>query len=237
MVEEVQTPTGSAKGTSDADETSITKETLAEAAGAGKPEPTAEEKATQEKATQEKATKEKEAEAAAAAEAKKKEEAAAAPPPKKPEFSLKIPEDSLLHEEAIERAASFAKEQGLSNEQAQKLLDRESAAITDYIERVKNEASSEWMELSKADSEVGGDNLDKSVEISKRVIDKYGSQKFKDALVETGLGNHPELLRIFTKIGKAMDEDKLILPSGHASDAPKQKTPEEVFYPTTEKKE
>lgn len=41
-------------------------------------------------------------------------------------------------------------------------------------------------------------------------MDKFGSPELKQYLNETGLGNHPELVRIFANIGKAMSEDGLV---------------------------
>lgn len=131
------------------------------------------------------------------------------------EYDLKLPEDSQLDPSVTEEIADFAREQGFSNEQAQALLDRESNAVASYIEaqdeQVK-EIRESWLGTSEKDKEIGGDGFKENVELAKRAVDKYGSDEFRQALDETGFGNHPEVLRTFVRIGKAMGEDNIVSP-------------------------
>jgi len=48
----------------------------------------------------------------------------------------------------------------------------------------------------------------------------------------TNLGNYPELIRCFSRIGRAMDSDKLIL-GNEAVSSPKSR--EELYYGKTNK--
>lgn len=52
-----------------------------------------------------------------------------------------------------------------------------------------------------------GDGFDANVGRASGVIDKYGNQELKDYLNESGLGNDPMLLKIFSKIGASLGED------------------------------
>lgn len=130
-------------------------------------------------------------------------------------YELKLPKDSALSPEHIEKLSAYAKEQGLSNEQAQGLLERESQAVSEYassqLAKMK-EAQESWVETAKGDKEIGGEAFKQNAELAKRVVERYATEDFRKELNKTGLGNHPELLRVFTRIGKAMSEDQLVIP-------------------------
>ena len=62
----------------------------------------------------------------------------------------------------------------------------------------------------KNDKELGGDNFQHTAEMAKRVMDKFGSDRLKQDLNSTGLGNNPELVRLLVNMGKSMSEDKFV---------------------------
>ena len=64
-----------------------------------------------------------------------------------------------------------------------------------------------WVESSKSDKEIGGDNYDLKVEKAKRAISTFGTPELKEALEQTRMGNHPELIRVFARIGEKITED------------------------------
>lgn len=146
------------------------------------------------------------------------------------EYDLKLPKDSALDEGVVDEIAEFAKEQGLSNDQAQNILEREDKAVKEYanaqVEGLK-EKSTQWVEEAKNDKELGGENFKENVEHAHRALEKFGSKQLKDTLESTGLGNHPELVRVFSRIGKAMADDTIVRPGSEGS---KQKSAEEIMY-------
>ncbi len=146
-------------------------------------------------------------------------------------YELKLPENSPLKADAIERISTLAKEKGLSNEQAQGLLDAESGTVLSYVEAQKSQVKTiteGWVNELKSDKELGGEHFNQSVEMAKRVVDRFGTDAFKKALNETGLGNHPELVRAFARIGKSMAEDQLVI--GNQQNPKAKKSIESVFY-------
>lgn len=129
-------------------------------------------------------------------------------------YELKMPDGSPLDPEAITRVETYAKANKLSNEEAQQLLEVEHTAVKSFAD--KQNANMEtlkntWAEESKNDKEFGGQAFAQNVELSRRVVDKFGSVQFKAALNDTGLGNHPELIRMLSRIGKAIGEDELVV--------------------------
>lgn len=147
-------------------------------------------------------------------------------------YDLKLPDNSHLTPAYIEKIASYAKDRGLSNEEAQQMLERENSVVSEVLSQKEAEfraRTEEWKELAKADKEIGGEGFAKSTELAKRVIQKFASDELKDELNRTGFGNHPELIRVFTRIGKLMSEDQLVMPGTQAGG---KKSLEDIFYPT-----
>lgn len=138
------------------------------------------------------------------------------------EYKLSKPEKSLLSDEHVARIAAFAKEQGLTNDKAQALLNRESQVVADARTQVGVEADAKlaelqtnWIATAKDDKEIGGANFTQNAELSRRVLATFGTPEFNAILEDPKqgrFGNHPELVRVFSRIGKAMSEDKLVNP-------------------------
>lgn len=143
-------------------------------------------------------------------------------------YDLKLPEGSVLHPAVVDKIAALAKERGLSNEKAQELLNQESDSVAAAVQQ----QASAWAEEAKSDPEIGGDGFKENVELSKRVIARFGSDSLKKELDKTGYGNHPELVRLLTKIGKAMDPDRLVIPGTQSGG---KKSIEDIFYSTENK--
>lgn len=145
-------------------------------------------------------------------------------------YDLKLPDGSPLDPATIEKTAAYAKERGLSNEEAQALIDRENETISSYVEKQHKELEEktvQWEKTWEGDKEIGGGDFKKNAELAKRVVERFGSPELKKALNDTGLGNHPELGRLLVRIGKAMTDDQLVLPGAMPA---AKKTPAQVLY-------
>jgi hypothetical protein len=131
--------------------------------------------------------------------------------------ALVPPEGSKLSQANVEHIAATAKAMGLTTAQAQAMIANTS------------KATDQWLEQIKTDQEIGGEAFAGSVERAKQALNKFGSSALLDALNQTGLGNHPELVRTFARIGKAMAEDGI----GHGKSTTQVKTAAEVLYGTS----
>ncbi len=150
-------------------------------------------------------------------------------------YDLKLPEGSKLSAARIDTIAQRARERGLSNELAQQLVQDEHEALATFegqqAEAVKQQQQ-QWLNDSLNDSEIGGGSEGKRaehVELAYRFFNKFGSKDLVDKLRATGLGNHPELIRLGVRAGKAMAEDKFVNPGAAATGAVKSDA--EIFYP------
>ena len=99
------------------------------------------------------------------------------------------------------------------------------------------------MTTVKADPILGGKDgaaLVETVALADKVLDKFGTPELRNMLSKTGYGNHPELVRIFRRIGETLKDDSVILNGRDTGGNPnKGKTPEERaarMFPSTQKK-
>jgi hypothetical protein len=135
-------------------------------------------------------------------------------------LDLKAPQGSHLTQAAVDEIVSFAKEQGLSQEAAQKLLDREHNAVEGYKQtqlQQFEQMRDEWWNAVQSDKELGGDNFKQTAEHARRAMDKFAPEGLKTFLKDSPYSNHPDLVRLFANIGKAMDGDKLVLAGTQSS--------------------
>lgn len=148
-------------------------------------------------------------------------------------YDLKMPGETLLKEGVVDEIVSMAKEQGLSNEQAQKILDMQSEVVSGYqaqVEQTHSEQIEAWGEEIKADKELGGENLTKNAELAKRAVTELVGEDFLVELDQTGFGNHPKLFKMLVNVGKQMYADDLVLPGAQPN---QPKSMADVFYPAT----
>lgn len=127
--------------------------------------------------------------------------------PEKYEFQM--PEGVELDGDAAAEFSALAKELKLPAAEAQRVAD---IAIKMAQRQAENTAKTvkEWADLSRADKEFGGDNLDANLAIAKKAIAAFGSEQLGVLLTTTGLGNHPEFIRFAFKAGKAMSDDTFV---------------------------
>lgn len=144
-------------------------------------------------------------------------------------YEFKPAEGQELDTSALEQFEPIARELNLTNEQAQKMVDLYGTKIMPMVQQQQAEAwqktTEQWAADVKADKEIGGDKLTANLSSAQRALDLFGSPELKEYLEGTGLGNHPELVKTFIKIGKAMSEDGMVDGSNQG-----QRSAAEVLY-------
>ena len=146
--------------------------------------------------------------------------------PEKYEFT--VGEGVELDTEALKDFEPVARDLNLTNEQAQKLVDAYPKILAGVQQRQAEawQAQTEqWAADVKADKEIGGDKLTANLSAAQRALDQFGTPELKTYLNDTGLGNHPDLVKAFVKIGKAMSEDGMVDGSNQG-----QRSAAEVLY-------
>lgn len=162
-------------------------------------------------------------------------------------YELKISDDTVVTSEQLKKIETYAKARGFSQEEAQELLDQTDSLVKESVSDLQAQqmaafeemSMQKWPEAVKADEEIAGkdgENLNESVEMAKRVVSKFGTKELLNMLDPKsaknpeglGYGNHPEVVRVFARIGRAMSEDQLI--HGNAGTKPKKKTIAQKIY-------
>lgn len=141
-------------------------------------------------------------------------------------YELKMPDGVQLDSAAAEEFTAIAKELKLDQAAAQKLADIGAKMATRQAE-AHAQLVETWTEQVKTDKEIGGDNLDQNLGIARKAIDTFGSPELKALLNSTGLGNHPEVVKLAFKVGKAISEDRFVTgsPKGAETDMAKKLFP------------
>ena len=130
-----------------------------------------------------------------------------------------VPDFFKLEGQELTDFKSFAKEQDLTQEQAQKVLDFAGPKIKAMIEqpyRAWNELQIKWQGEVKSDPEIGGTKFEQSVkeagnvfvpsEWNPFVTSVAEAKSLREALNATGAGNNPAMVRLFVKMGRLLAE-------------------------------
>jgi hypothetical protein len=131
--------------------------------------------------------------------------AAPATAPEKYEFVA--PEGTTLDEGVVTAFSEVSKDIGLSQEAAQKVIDKLAPTLAARSAEATVQVKADLLAAAKADPEIGGDKFDSSVADAKVVIEACFKPEFKKFLDESGLGNHPEMIRGLAKASAAFKQD------------------------------
>lgn len=163
--------------------------------------------------------------------------AAPAPTPPAAPFTFKAPEGRVYDSKIISAYGQSAQQLGISNENAQKLLDtiepvmreRMQAQVAESVEADR----ASWAKELENDPAFGGANLAANMEAARRTL-AAGGDDLPKFLKETGLDSHPALVKWAAKLGSMLSPDAL--PKATPTTAAPPKSDGEVFYPTMQKK-
>ena len=154
-------------------------------------------------------------------EANKDGETQADKPQGAPEkYEFKAPEGKEFDAEIIGNFSEIAKELNLTQDAAQKLVESMGPKIAErqlaQVEAIRNE----WAQQSQVDKEFGGDRLNENMAVAKKALDSFGTPELRTLLVQSGLGNNPEVIRFMYRAGKAISEDTFVGSSPGAGGKP-----------------
>ena len=176
--------------------------------------------------TTEAVTEAAESKASDAVETEGKEEAEVASAPESYEV-FDLPDDFDMNDETLGEYHTFAKENNLTQEQAQRGVDMvaqmKQAEMNQWVEQQKS-----WVDTAKQDAEYGGEKFEENIAVAVKARDSFGTSEFNEMLDSSGLGNHPEMIRFLNRVGKAISEDSVVV-GGNSTSALSR---EAVLYPS-----
>ncbi len=144
-------------------------------------------------------------------------------------YEFTLPDGIQIDEKLAAAASPILKDakvsRGAANKLAEFLTNQKKAEVERWAETQEN-----WVKDAKSDKEYGGDKFGASVETAKKSLEKFGTPALREALVFSGMGNHPEMIRFMARVGNAFSDDR---PVGSETPAAKGKSAEEELYGAT----
>ena len=134
-------------------------------------------------------------------------------------YEWAAPDGVTLDESIMGSLSEVAKELNLPQAAAQKLVDKIAPVMAQRQVEQFEALRTEWRQASSSDQEFGGAKLAENMAVAKKALDAFSTPEFRQLLEQTGMGNHPEVIRTFYRAGKAISEDGLV--SGSAPKAPR----------------
>jgi hypothetical protein len=117
-----------------------------------------------------------------------------------------LPQGSTLDQTDIDAVTAIARERGMTNEQAQNVLNEMSTSFASQSAAFRTELESH--------AEIGGANLEAAQADMHRALDHFlpkdspEGKALRSVMTRTGYGNYAPLALAFARIGRAMKEDR-----------------------------
>lgn len=135
-----------------------------------------------------------------------------------------------LDADALTAATPLMRKFGVADDQAQDFINEAAPVIKGMVEKALAGAAAqqaeaqatirtEWANELKADKDFGGAHYEKTVARAALALDKFFDPETRNFLNVTGLGNKPELVKGFAKIGEHFADGEII--TGEPIAAPK----------------
>lgn len=144
------------------------------------------------------------------------------------EYKFTAPEGVELDAAQVDQFKAIAKELKLPADKAQAVAD-----IAIKAEVARREAFAKtvegWGATVAADKELG---VPENQALARQAIDTFGTPELKALLNSSGLGNHPELVRLAYRVGKAISEDTI---KGKVAGEAQPRDTASLLYPSTSK--
>ena len=108
--------------------------------------------------------------------------------------------------------AEVAKELNLSQDAASKLYAKVAPIISQQPFEAVAQLRRDGLAMCKADQEIGGNNFNEAVAVSKRVYNdqRLVTPELQSLLKQSGLSSHPEVVRLFYRVGKLTSSGQVI---------------------------
>ena len=140
---------------------------------------------------------------------------------------FKLPEGFVVDDKEMGEFVGMAKENGLSQEGAQKMLDmglaREKAAANAGVQAYQD-LQTKWHGEVMADPEIGGTKWTATIASIDALMGKLNIPGLKEAMNLTGAGNNPAIVKAFARLAAMAKEDRIhtgaAAPSANSNRAP-----------------
>lgn len=142
-----------------------------------------------------------------------------------------LPEGMTADPDLITEFKAEAKRLNLQQEDAQKLVDMQAKLAVKQGKAVLEQHQKTvtgWADKVKQDL---GADYKQELSYAAKAINKFGTPELREFFNATGVGNHPELVKVFINIGKQISEDAFV----EGKDKATPKSAAEILYGNTQK--
>ena len=151
-----------------------------------------------------------------------------------PKEKINWPEDLSVAPHAQTAFLETVRALGLSVQQAQQLVDLEARLSRENAQEQNRRQQEQIRQWGEQLQQFYGPQWEESVSLAVRAADTFGGPELRALLEDTGLGNHPVIVRTFNEIGKRISED---FSAGGSESSGADKTFAEAMYGTMKKGE
>lgn len=143
----------------------------------------------------------------------------------------------------LETITPGLKEAGVTQPMLDKLAPSVVPAIQEQVIKAQTDefakVRADWAKEVQSDPEIGGKNLPETQRLAAKALDHYtgpadDKNEFRKLLNESGLGNHPVMVRFCRAVGADLSEDGTFV--RNTNEQPANKSREERLYPEDQPK-
>jgi len=130
-------------------------------------------------------------------------------------YEFTVPEGMTIETEIMSELQTFASENKLTSAEAQKIADMGVKLVNKQLEMRETqfgEIKKGWLESAKADKEIGADVNKGKESLAARAFNTIATPEMKDLVDHYGIGDHPEMLRMFYRLSSLMGDDGMQIP-------------------------
>lgn len=147
--------------------------------------------------------------------------------PQDPYAEIVLPENSLLSAQTLEAFKQTAADINLPAGALTQWLSREENRLAAAAEQAQQAQQTQLENWARQTQAAFGPQWQEEVSKAVRAADAFGGPQLRQLLEETGLGNHPVIVRTFHAVAQRICED--VTPGG-ASSATTDKTFTQALY-------
>lgn len=122
-------------------------------------------------------------------------------------YEFKAPDGQTYDPQVLEEFSAAAKNANLTQDAAQKLIEKMAPAIAARQQAQIESIQRTWADTSSADKEFGGEKFEENLAVARKALTTFATPEMRKLLGDTGLQHHPEVLRMLFRVGKAISED------------------------------
>jgi hypothetical protein len=109
--------------------------------------------------------------------------------------------------ETFAKWGEFAKANGFTQAQMEQVTAEGMKLFSDVRQKQFETVKTDWLNAAQKDSEIGEDIKKGADSAAARAFNTLATPELKQVMEQYGLGNHPEMLRMFFRLSKSFKED------------------------------